>query len=197
MIETLIKNWWLLFLRGILAFVLAVMTFLILPSVDTFTLRPFALRGMVVLVGMMAVAAGVCTFAAGVWRSGMGKWWLLALEGVIVTVAGVVIIQSSIITMPILIYAVVVLATGAGVIELAVASTIRRHLSDEWFLGLAGAGSIGFALAFFLIGPREERVMLIWLGFYSAFSAICILALSFRLRALGSSIKRLEHAASR
>ena len=194
MIETLIKNWWLLLLRGIFALVLAVMTFLILPSVDTFTLRPFALRGTIMLLGMMAVAAGVCTFAAGVWRAGMGKWWLLALDGVIVTVAGVVVIQSNIITMPILIYAIVVLATGAGVIELAVASGIRRHLSDEWFLGLAGAGSIGFALAFLLVGPRDEGIMLIWLGFYSAFSAICILALSFRLRTLGLSIKRLEHA---
>src|SRR5579871_6732389 len=119
MIETLIRNWWLLFLRGALACILAVMTFLILPSVDTFTLRPFALRGIVVLLGILTVAAGLCTLAAGVWRAGSGKSWWLGLEGTIVASAGAVMIESNLLTVRFLVCAIVVLAAGIGTLELA------------------------------------------------------------------------------
>lgn len=197
MIETLIKNWWLLFLRGVLALSLAVMTFLILPSVDTFTLRPFAIRGMVVLLGIMAIVAGLCTFAAGVWRAGSGKWWLLGLEGMIITIAGIVVIELNTLSIQLLVYAIVVLAAGIGAVELGVTVSLRRHLRDEWFLAVAGMGSMAFAIAFLSIGPREEEGMLLWLGLYSTFSAICILALSLRLRELRASVKRMAHAAAR
>jgi len=90
----------------------------------------------------------------------------------------------------------VILAIIIGVGELATARTLRRHVSDEWFLGLAGAASVGFALAFLWVKPEEAGRSLIWLGTYSAFNAICMLGLALRLRALRTSIHRITSAAS-
>ena len=67
---------------------------------------------------------------------------------------------------------------------------LRRHVPDEWFLGLAGAASIGFAVAFLWIKPGVST-SLNWLGFYSAFSALCMAALALRLRNLRRAIHRM------
>src|SRR5258708_116863 len=138
MIQTLIKNWWLLGLRALLALVFSVMAFLMRSSVEDFTLREFALKGMVGFAGMRAVTAGVCTVAAGAWRASAGRWWWMVVDGIVVSTAGFVLILSSKFTFRELMYVVVALATAIGVVEIATARTLRRHLKDEWFLGLAG-----------------------------------------------------------
>jgi uncharacterized membrane protein HdeD (DUF308 family) len=89
----------------------------------------------------------------------------------------------------------VILAMAIGVLELSAARTLRRHVPDEWFLGLAGLASAGFAVAFLWINPEEAGRNVIWLGVYSGFSAICMLGLALRLRNLRASIHRMaEHA---
>jgi uncharacterized membrane protein HdeD (DUF308 family) len=197
MIKTLIENWWLLCLRGVLALLLSIMSFLMLSSADTFTLREFSLKAMVILLGMLAVMAGACTIAAGIWRASTGKWWLLVGDGMIVSVAGFALILADSFAFRTAIHVIVVLATAIGIVELAAARSIRRHLPDEWFLGLGGIGSVGFALAFLLAGPEEPGPMFIWLGCYSAFSAICMLGLGFRLRHFQTSTYAIAHSVSR
>jgi uncharacterized membrane protein HdeD (DUF308 family) len=197
MLQTLIRNWWLLAIRGILALLLSMMSFLMLLSVETFTLREFALKGMVVFFGILALTAGACTIGAGIWRAASGRWWLLVADGAIVSAAGVALIQFDSFTFRTVTYIVTVLATATGFIELAAARLLRRHVSDERFLRLGGVGSIGFALAFLYIRPEHAGPLFIWLGSYSAFSAICMLGLSFRLRSFQTSIYRIAHSTSR
>ncbi len=194
MIQTLIKNWWLLGLRGVLALLFSVITFLMQSSAETFTLREFATRGTVVFLGMLALTAGACTVAAGIWRASTGKWWLLVADGGVVGAAGLVLILGNGISFRTVTYIVVLLAAAMGVVELAAARVLRRHLPDEWFLGLGGAASIGFALAFFLIKSEGLGSVFIWLGSYSGFSGICMLVLAVRLRGLRASIHRMARA---
>jgi len=66
-------------------------------------------------------------------------------------------------------------------------------VADEWFLGLAGAASVGFALAFLAFGfrwiemqPRPHADFL-WFGSYFGFSALCMVGLALRLHSLGGS----------
>lgn len=196
MMQTLIRNWWLLVIRGVLALLLSVMLFLMLPFAETFTLREFALKGMVVFLGILAVTAGVCTIGAGIWRASSGRWWLLVADGAILSVAGLALIAFDSFRFRTVTYVVVVLATAIGFVELATARLLRRHLSDERFLRLEGVGSIAFALAFLYIRPEHAGPMFIWLGLYSAFSAICMLGLSLRLRSLQASIHQIAHSVS-
>jgi uncharacterized membrane protein HdeD (DUF308 family) len=196
MIQTLIKNWWLLGLRGVLAALLSVMTFLMLNSAESSTLREFALKGMVVFLGILALAAGACTIAAGIWSATHGKWWLLVLDGLAVSAAGVILILANSISFRIVTELLVALAMLIGIVELSSARMLRRHVSDEWFLGLAGAASVGFALAFLWAKPAETNSGFIWLGSYAAFSAICMFGLALRLRSLRRAIHKIASAAS-
>lgn len=175
MIQTLIKNWWLLAVRGILAALFSVTSFLMLSSAESLTLREFATKGMIVFLGILAVAAGACTVAAGIWSSTSGKWQLLVLDGLAIGAAGFIFILSNSITFRMVTYLLVLLAMTIGVMELASARMLRRHVPDEWFLGLAGAASVAFVLAFFWIKPAGAASAFMWLGFYSGFSAACML----------------------
>lgn len=196
MIQTLIKNWWLFALRSVLAAVFSVITFLMQSSAESLTLREFATRGLIVFLGMLAVAAGACTIAAGVWTSTKGKWWLLVLDGLAISAAGLLLILSNSISFRVVTYLLVILAMAIGIVELASARMLRRHVSDEWFLGLAGAVSIVFVLAFLWFKPEEPGSGFLWLGSYSGFSAACTLGLALRLRSLLKAVHRMASSAS-
>jgi len=192
MLQTLIRNWWLLALRGLLAAVFSVMTFLMQNSAGSLTLREFAQKGMVVFLGILALAAGACTIAAGIWNS--NKSWLLVLDGLAVSTAGFILILSNRITLSMTTDVLVALAIVIGVVEVVTARTLRRHVRDEWFLGLAGVASIGIAVAFLWVQPEEAGQVFLWLGVYSGFSAICMLGLALRLRNLRRTIHKIATA---
>ncbi len=195
MVQTLIKNWWLVALRGILAVVFSAAVFLMHNSVESLTLREFATKGLIVFLGMLAIAAGGCTIMSGIWSSGHGKWWLLLLDGLAISAAGLILILSNSITLRVVTQLLVLLAMIIGLVELASARMLRRHLPDEWFLGVAGGASVAFAVAFLWIKPEEAASAFVWLGYYSGFSAACMLALAFRLRNLRRAIHRMAQGA--
>lgn len=196
MIETVIKNWWLLLLRGFLALVFSITVFLLRSSAESFTLREYAMQGTVVFLGILALIAGGCTAAAGIWRASSGKWWLLLLDGVLVSSAGLLLILANRFSFETITHAVVVLAATVGLVELAAAMSLRRHIRDEWFLVLAGLASLGFAVLFLVRKLEDPQAMFVWLGCYSGFSAVCLLALAFRLRSLRTSIHRMAQSTS-
>jgi hypothetical protein len=186
MIQTLTKNWWLLALCAVLQATISILYLIMQNTAGPLTFHRW--NSMIVLLGKLAMAAGVCTIAAGIWRSTKGKSWLLALNGLALCGLGAI---SNLTRYPISFRAVAlllaVMAMSIGIVELETAQTFRRHLGDEWFLGWAGAASLGFALAFFALAFRWIGVDpgshsdLLWLGSYFGFSAICMLWLALRL----------------
>jgi uncharacterized membrane protein HdeD (DUF308 family) len=197
MIQTLIKNWWLLALCGVLDATLSVMYLIMQDSDGSLTFRKYALKGTIVLIGRLALVAGVCTIAAGLWRSTRGKCWLLVLNGLALGALGLILYKRthyriSFLTVALLI---ILMAMSIGILELLTARTLRRqrHIADGWFLGLAGVASVGFAVAFFALGFRWIKIEpgshpdLLWLGYYFGFSAICMLGLALRLHSQGLS----------
>ena len=154
MIQTLIKNWPLLALCGILDAIISVI-YLIMQETDG-PLAFHSWNGTVVFLGKLALAAGACTIAAGILRSTNGKCWLLVLNGLALGALG--LIQYGFVRFPIsfltVALLVILMAMSIGVLELIIARTLRRQrqVVDGWFLALAGVASVGFALAFFALG---------------------------------------------
>jgi uncharacterized membrane protein HdeD (DUF308 family) len=145
----------------------------------------------VVLLGELALAAGVCTIAAGVWKAAKHKCWLLVLNGLALGALGLICyafvrFPISFLTIALLI---IVMAVTLGSLLFVTARIVRRqrHVAGEWLLKLAGAASFVFVLAFLAFGFRWIKIEpgshpdLLWLGLYFGFSAICMLALAFRL----------------
>jgi len=189
LIQTLIKNWPLLALCGILDAIISVI-YLIMQETDG-PLTFHSWNGTVVFLGKLALAAGACTIAAGILGSTNGKCWLLVLNGLALGALG--LIQYGFVRFPIsfltVALLVILMAMSIGVLELIIARTLRRQrqVVDGWFLALAGVASVGFALAFFALGFHWIKIEpgshadLLWLGSYFGFSAICMLVLSLRL----------------
>jgi uncharacterized membrane protein HdeD (DUF308 family) len=197
MIRTLINNWWLLALRGVLAALFSVIAFMVRSSAESFTLREFATKGIIVLLGILALAAGAATIATGVWRAHDRKSWLVLLDGLGIGAAGLVFIFTDAIGFRLAMSLLALVAVAVGVVELATARRLRRHVSDEWFLGLSGLASLGCGLGFLMIGPNQPGSIFVWLGVYSGLSSLCILGLVLRLRGLRASVHQLASGSVR
>jgi hypothetical protein len=187
-----IKNWWLLALCGVLNAIISSIYLTMYSGGDGPNFPGW--YGTAMLLHRLALAAGACTVAAGIWRSVKGKSWLLILNGLAFSAYGLIpFLWKGFISFRVFALLIVVMATTFGILAFAIARTLRRHVADKWFFGLAGATSVGFALAFLALANRwiqlERRPvhpsLFLWFCSYHCFSAICMLGLAFRLSNLG------------
>jgi hypothetical protein len=143
-------------------------------------------NSVVLFLNRIALAAGACTIAAGLWRPARDKSWLLVLNGVGLSAYGVIpLFWRGPLGFNRLALLLIAMAITLGILALANARSTRRSVADEWFFGLAGAGSLGFAVAFLALvngwiqlerRPFHPSVFL-WLCVYFGFTAICMLGL--------------------
>ena len=197
MIQTVIKNWWLLALCGVLYAIISVIYLIMRDTDGSLAFRAYAAESTVVFLGKLALAAGACTIAAGIWRSAKGKCWLLVLHGFALCALGLICYQLTHypISFRTIALLFVVMGLSIGLFELVIARSLRRQhqRTDEWFLGLVSAVSVGFALAFLALAFRwikldpGSHADFLWIGSYFGFSAICMLGLAPRLRSLDRS----------
>ena len=152
--------------------------------------------GTVLFLNRLALAAGACTIAARIWRFAKDTSWLLILNGVALSAYGLIpLLRKGPLGFDRVALLLVVMAITVGILALAIARTLQRSIADEWFFGLAGAGSVGFALAFLALVNRwiqlERRPFhpSVFLGLcsYFGFTAICMLGLALRLQKLDVS----------
>jgi uncharacterized membrane protein HdeD (DUF308 family) len=198
LIQTLIKNWWLLAMCGVLEAMISVIYLIMYDSGPDGPLTFHAWNGTVVFLNRLALAAGVCTIAAGIWSYGKGKSWLLVLNGLAFGAYGLIpLFWRGSLSFLLLARLLVVMAMSIGILEFLTARTLRRqrHVADGWFFGLAGAASVSFALVFsallfrwIQLEPRPfHPSVFLWLCSYFGFTAVCMLGLALRLHSPGLS----------
>src|SRR5258706_184211 len=126
MIQTLIRNWWLLVLCGVLDAMISVIYLIMQDTNGPLTFH--AWKDTIVFLGALALAAAASTIAAGIWRSAKGKCWLLVLNGLALGALGVICFfvrfRISFRTVALLI---ILMAISAGILELTIARTLRRQ----------------------------------------------------------------------
>jgi uncharacterized membrane protein HdeD (DUF308 family) len=198
MFRVLIHNWWVLALRGVFALLFALYVFSVQSVRLISFLRAVVLTSVVELFGLFACVSGILTILAAI--RGFNKdqeWWLLLLDGAGTFSAGLAVVLLPSVTILSLVRLIGIWALFVGGCELLMAHLLRRHVPDEWFLALAGAGSIIFGTYMVVILIPEVRSVFLWLGCYALFSAVAMLALAFRLRKLSSQPHLIaQHAAS-
>lgn len=124
MIRLLINNWWLLFLRGVLATAFAIFIYVFLPFLPAPLLRQFAFAGLAVIFACFAFATGVLTIAAAVLKAGShGFSWLLLMDGIAITAGGLVLLLFPRLTLMHVIQLIAVVVLLAGILELLPAFT--------------------------------------------------------------------------
>lgn len=173
------RNWWLWLARGLFGVAFGVMAF---------ALPELTLRVLVLLFGIYAVADGL----TALWLGAVARaWWLLAL-GVLAIAVGIFTFFRPEITAVALLYLIAGWAIARGIFEMVTAIELRKVISDEWLLALAGVLSIVFGVM--LAANREAGALaVVWIiGAYAALAGGVMIVFAFRLRAL---IRRIEQFA--
>ena len=198
MIRMLIKNWWLLFLRGVLAIAFAIFIFVFLPFVPAPLLRQLAFAGLAAIFALFALASGVLTMIAAVRGAGQGSSsWLMLADGIAVTAGGLIILLSPGLTLLLLIRIIGLTVLVVGMLELLAGLHLRRHLTDEWLLITGGVTSIAFAACLLLTRVGTVQAALTWIAIYALANGLALLGLALRLRRLKNSIHTLAGTAPR
>lgn len=192
MIRLLIQNWWLVFLRGILAVAFAIFIFVFLPFLPAPFLRQFAFAGLTAIFALFAFATGVLTIAAAVRGAGQGgSSWLMLADGIAVTIGGLVILLAPGSTLTHVIQLIAIIALVVGVLEFVAGIHLRRHVTDEWLLITGGVISIAFAPCLLLSRIETVESTLTWISIYAFASGLAVIGLALRLRSLRNSIHAL------
>ena len=195
MIRLLINNWWLLFLRGVLALAFALFIYVFLPFLPAPFLRQFAFAGLAVIFAAFAFATGILTTAVAVLKAGSsGFSWLLLADGAAISVGGLMILLFPGLTLVHVIQLIAAIALLAGVLELVAGVHLRRHLTDEWLLVSGGGVSIAFATGLFLTHVNGAASALTWISLYALANGLAMIGLALRLRTLKNSIHALAEA---
>lgn len=173
MFDELIRRWWIVALRGAVAFALGVAVFL----------APEATLAMVVaFFAVFAIAEGIFAMGAGL---SLG-WLTLFLEGVIGGGIGLFTWVYHPAAVAGFVYLVVAWAVVTGALELIGAARIRRivrgpMVKGEWLLGASGVLTVAFGILLGLQG--DTAAGFVWmLGGYAIVSGGLLLALGLNIR---------------
>ena len=170
--------WWTFILRGLLAVAFGALAFFA-PAF-----------GLAVLVGLFAAwmlidgAAGL--FTALRTRGGDRSWWLEGIEGLAGIGVGVVALVLPQLAAEALVILVAAWAFVTGVAEIWTAIRMREQIHGEFWLGLAGAASVLFAVILVLY-PAAGALSLVWLigSFALVFGGFLVIT-GWRLRTIDS-----------
>jgi uncharacterized membrane protein HdeD (DUF308 family) len=172
----LARNWWALALRGLAAVVFGLLAFVV-PHLT--------LAVLIALFGAYALVDGIFGVVAAVRAAERGaRWGALLVEGLWGLAIAVVVFVWPRETALLLLYFIAAWAIITGILEVLAALRLRRELTGEWLLGLAGAASVVFGLLLVAF-PGAGALAVIWLiGGYALAFGILLLGLAWRLPGL-------------
>ena len=174
--DEIARNWWTVALRG---------AFAVLFGVLTIAWPQITVAILVALFGAWALLDGISAFAAA-WRSAERKqtWWPFLVTGVLGVGAAVVTWVWPQITALTLLTVIAVWAIASGIFQIAAAIRMRQVIDNEFWLGLAGLGSVVFGVLV-LIFPGAGAIGIAWaIGWYAVLFGLMLVMLGFRLRSM-------------
>ncbi|HEY9435434.1 MAG TPA: HdeD family acid-resistance protein [Blastocatellia bacterium] len=190
MFNLMTQNWWAIALRGLVALLFGIATFM-WPGITLWVL--VTLFGAYTLVN--GVFAVIEAFSRDVSRE---RWRPLLFEGIVSLVIGVVTITWPGLTAMGLLYLIAFWAIVTGVFEIITAIRLRREIRGEWMMALIAILSMAFGfllIAFPLAGALSVVLMI---GAFAFATGALMIALAFKLRSLrrpGGEIPPVRHAA--
>jgi len=168
------RSWWLLLLRGLAAIAFGILTWF-QPGIS--------LAALVLLFGAYAMADGIL----GVWtaiteRNRHEDWWVLLLWGLVGIGVGVMTFIAPGVTTFALLFYIAIWAIATGVLEIVVAIRLRKVITGEWLLILAGLASVVFGVLL-MARPGAGALAVLWLiASYAIVFGVLILVLAFNVR---------------
>jgi uncharacterized membrane protein HdeD (DUF308 family) len=177
--DLLARNWWLLALRGFVGVLFGIVAFL-WPGITLFAL--------VCLFGAYAIVNGILSFVLAYYApKGYPRVSSLIFGGILGIIAGVIAFLLPGITALGLVILVAAWAIATGIMEIVAAIRLRKEISNEWLLILAGIASVGFGIVVSLFPAAGALVLVWWIGAYALVFGVLLMILAFKLRKASSS----------
>lgn len=178
MIHELARSWGWVALRGALA---------ILFGVVALASPASAFAAIVLVFGAYAFVDGVFALVALFRGGAKERFWVLVLEAIVGIGIGILTFTRPAATALGLLYYVGIWAILTGIFEVIAAIRLRKEITGEFWLGLAGVLSVGFGVLLFAAPGGAALALTIWIGVYAIFFGVTLLMLAFRLRKFAGS----------
>jgi len=179
--ESLVSRyWWTLLLRGMVAILFGVLTF-VWPHVT--------LAVLILLFGAYALVDGIAAIIMGISQHGeRERWWATLIGGVISVGAGVITFFRPGITAVALLAIIAFWAIARGIFEIVAAIRLRHAIEGEWLMVLEGAVSIAFGVLLVAFPGAGALAVIWWIGAFALVMGVVLVMLSFRLRGVGNVV---------
>lgn len=177
MLMELARKWWVLLLNGICAIIFGIIAF---------TWPGMTLLWLAIVYGVYCLFDGVTMIIVSVNRSRRGEsWGQMLFQGIISLIAGAIALCWPAITAIALLFVIAAWAIVRGITEIIAAVRLRKVISNEWLLVLAGIISVLFGLLL-IARPGVGALSVIWIiASFAIVHGIVLIALSFKLHKLG------------
>jgi uncharacterized membrane protein HdeD (DUF308 family) len=171
--EFLARSWWLMAIRGLIAVVFGVVAF-IAPAITILTL--------VLLFGAFAMANGILSLILAYKAPKGSRLGGLIFGGILGIIAGLIAFLMPGITALSLVMLVGAWAILTGVMEIVAAVKLRKVITNEWLLVLAGIASIAFGVIVFFVPSAGALALTWWIGAYAIFFGALLIVLAFKMK---------------
>lgn len=180
--DILPHRWSLVLLRGLFAIAFGVLVW---------TRPGISLTALVLFFGAYALVDGILEVGTALeGRHHQENRWPLMLAGLIGIGVGVLSFMRPQVTALVLLFYIAVWAIARGVLEIAIAIRVRKEVTGEWRLILAGIASVLFG-ALLMARPGAGALALLWLiGLYAVAFGILLVMLAFKARSVGEHLSR-------
>jgi uncharacterized membrane protein HdeD (DUF308 family) len=171
-LQPLVKNWWMMAGRGILAVLFgAVIALWRAPVFDA----------VIVSFGTYAIADGLLAIASAIRTHRRTAAWPIALEGVVSVLLGGLAFSWPYFPARV-IDVLIVWGVLTGIFEIVAAVTLPRELAAHWLVATGGASSIFLALVLLALPHAGSNRVALALGVYAIVFGIVIFLAALRFR---------------
>lgn len=167
------RSWWLAAIRDVIAVLFGVVAF-IAPAVTILTLVYF--------FAAFAVANGVMSLVVAFKAPKGSRLGGLILGGIIGLIAGAIAFLMPGITALSIVILIGAWAILTGVMEIVAAVKLRKVITNEWLLVLAGIASIAFGAIIFIVPAVGALALTWWIGAYAIFFGVLLIILAFKMK---------------
>ena len=172
-LEPLVKNWWMMAARGVLALLFGAA--IALWRIPVFDAVIISFGTYAIVDGMLAIGSALLGARPRV------AGWPIALEGVVSVILGTLAFVWPILPRRV-IAIVAVWGVLTGICEVVAAVRLPRPLAAHWLLATGGASSIFLALVVLALPRASSDRVALALGAYAIVFGIVVLAASLRFR---------------
>lgn len=187
MLRGLIRNWWLLHVRGVLALVFGLFLMYLAGTMQGIFTTTIAMVAVLITFMFYVMFSAIATMVAAIRAYDQPhRFAALATHAVLLLIFCGAIWFFEPITINWLIWFLVVTALTSGILEFLLAWSLRGHLEAS-LLELAGAISVISAVVLRLARSLPASLLVEGLGIYVIYYGGVLVLLSLRLRTLGAT----------